>query len=146
MGTAQLAHPNSTKNLVRWKPGQSGNPSGKPKIPEALRGIASLTQLETTKLISKYARMTREELEKAVREKNASVLELYIIAVFSKGIENGDPVRLSFLLDRAIGKVPVVKETDEELAMRQELQNLSTQELIRIVKEQIPQLEAAEKE
>ena len=127
-------------NLNNLRPFQKGsnwqgNPGGRPKIPDALRGIASLTQTEVTKLISKYARMTQEELKEALANPKSPALDLAIISVFAQSIKRGDFSRLSFLLDRAIGKVPQVmldEECDEEM---QELRKLTLNEVIKLVQE-----------
>lgn len=137
---------NAARNLVSWKPGQSGNPSGRPKIPEALRGIHSLTQPEVCKIISKYARMEKAELIGASENPKTSALELCIASIFVACIKTGDYTKLSFLLDRAIGKVPVIEETDEDKAARQEIQSLSNDELIRLVTEKLPELTAKKAE
>ncbi len=129
------------EHLRPWKKGQSGNPTGMPRIPDYLRGIASLTQLEVVKVISKYARMTRAELQIAATDANTPMLEVAIASVFAQAAKNGDYTRLSFLLDRAIGKVPVIEPTDEEAAALKDIRDLSDQELLRLVKEKIPELE-----
>jgi hypothetical protein len=107
----------AARNLKPWKPGQSGNPSGMPRIPDALRGIHSLTQLEVVKVVSKYARMTREELQRAITATDIPMLELAVASVFAQSAKRGDYQRLAFLLDRAIGKPKeVVEDTESKLA------------------------------
>jgi len=118
-----------------YKPGQSGNITGRPKLPEHLRGIASLTQDEVTKLVSKYARMTREELQAAVASTTTPMVEIAIAAIFAQAAKHGDFARLAFLLDRAIGKVKVVEESDQAL---QDLAAKSTQELLELVAAKMP--------
>lgn len=131
----------AAENLKPWKPGQSGNPSGKPKIPEHLRAIHSLTQQEVTKIVSKYARMTLDELEAAVEARKASAVEMCVAKIFLKSMEYGDYSRLQFLLDRAIGRTPVAQESDEDIAARKDLERLTDRELIQLVKEKLPALE-----
>lgn len=128
------------EHLRPWKPGQSGNPGGMPRVPNHLRGIASLTQLEVVKVVSKYARMTRAELQVAAIDPNTPMLEVAIASVFAQSAKNGDYSRLSFLLDRAIGKVPVIEPTDEEQKSLRELADLTDEELRERVR---VQLEAA---
>jgi hypothetical protein len=123
----------AAKNLKPWQPGQSGNPGGRPKLPEVLRGIASLSQSEVCKLVSKYARMTRDELQQAIQAPSTPVLEMAIASIFAQSIKQGDYTRLSFLLDRAIGKVREVSPDDESADARTELRVLSTEELLRLV-------------
>lgn len=129
-----------------FKPGVSGNPSGRPILPDELRAIRSLNQVEACKLISKYARMTKDELLKAVDDESTPVIELSIASIFSKCVENGDYTRLSFLLDRAIGKVPSIAESDEETLARAEIQSLSDQELLRLITEKLPELTSIKSE
>lgn len=125
-------------HLTQWKPGQSGNPGGLPKIPEALRKILALSQGEVTRLISKYARMNRDDILAAMKAKSTPMLELAIANIFAQSAERGDYARLAFLLDRAIGKVPVADPNDEEKEAFKEIRSLSDQELLRIVKEKVP--------
>ena len=114
-----------------------------PRIPEHLRKIASLTQHEVTKIISKYARLTAQQLKEVLEAKEAPALELSIASIFAKSIMYGDSQRLAFLLDRAVGKVPVTQETDEDLAARRELQDLTTSELLQLVRENVKDPEKA---
>lgn len=123
-----------------WKPGQSGNPSGGPRLPAELLAIRALTRAEACRYIAKYARMTKEELELAATNPKTTAIELSIASIFMKCIQHGDSTRLQFLLDQSIGKIPVATETDEEKLARQDLQNLSDQELIKLVKDKIPEL------
>lgn len=124
-----------------FKPGQSGNPLGRPKAPEYLRKIASLTQIEACKLISKYGRMTMAELTLAIESKTTPVIDLAIASIFNQSILTGDYKRLEFLLDRAIGKAPLIEESEEEVAAREELRNLTNPELLALIKNKIPELE-----
>jgi len=132
--------PNSLKNLKAWPPGKSGNPGGKSSIPEELRGVKSLSQLEVTKLISKYARMTGKEILACQKNPDLPVLELAIISIFEKSIENGDYQKLSFLLDRCVGRLDnLLVDEDEADDARAQLQKLSLQELVVFVKENLPE-------
>lgn len=123
-------------NLRPWQPGQSGNPSGRPKIPEHLRSIASLSQGEVCKLVSKYARMTRDELQQAIQAPSTPVLEMAIASIFAQSIKQGDYTRLAFLLDRAIGKVPQVILSDEQ-EQKAALSELPRADLLQIIKSEL---------
>ncbi len=131
-------HANSLKNLKPWQPGQSGYAGRGNKLPENLRGISSLTQLEITKLISKYARMNVDELS-AAKEEKLSVLELAFISIFEKSMEDGDFSRLAFLLDRCIGKAPTVVEDGEASEELDELKKLSLNQLVKLVQSNLPE-------
>lgn len=89
---------------TRFKPGQSGNPGGRPKLPAALKAIGELTVDEVKRLIAKYARMTKAEVTAAIQNPETPILELNIATIFATGTKSGDYARLAFLLDRTIGK------------------------------------------
>lgn len=125
----------------RWLPGQSGNPAGRTKLPEHLRSIKALTQEEACRLVSKYARMHLPEIDAILEARSAPMLDLAIAAIFKVAFEKGDFQRLGFLLDRAIGKIQVLPPTDAETAALQEIRDLSDQELVRLVKEKLPELD-----
>ncbi len=127
-----------------WKPGQSGNPGGRAKLPEELRAIKALTQEEVARYVAKYARMGSTELDALVLARSVPMLELAIARIFQEAEAKGDFTRLSFLLDRAIGKVQVVEITDASMAALEEISALSTPELIKLVRDKLPALEEPE--
>lgn len=88
------------KNLKPFKPGQSGNPSGKPK--------QLLTQDKVSSVMGKFADMTRDELQKVIQNPRSTMLEITVASILAQAAKSGDATRLSFLLDRSIGRV---KET-----------------------------------
>jgi uncharacterized protein DUF5681 len=112
-----------------WQPGQSGNPSGKPK--------QLITSDKLRSMIEKLAYLTRDGLQDVITDPNTPILELYIASVLAQGIKTGDFSRLAFILDRTLGKPKNVDDTDYEL------KSLSTEELIVLVKEKYPELTAA---
>ncbi len=132
-----MAHPNSLKNLKPFPAGVSGNQGrGRNNLPEDLKGIKSLSQAEVVKLISKYARMSFEELNAIAKNKAAPVVEIHIASIFLAGITNGDFTRLSFLLDRCVGKAPIIIEEDD--SDRAELKKLTLNELLTFVRTNLP--------
>lgn len=133
-------HPSSLKNLKAWPKGMSGNPKGRVQLSDELKGIKSLSQVEVTKLISKYGRMTGKEILACQQNPDLPVIELAIISIFEKSIENGDYQKLSFLLDRCVGRLDnLLIDEDEADDARAQLQKLSLQELVVFVKENLPE-------
>lgn len=81
----------------RWKPGQSGNKSGKPK--------QLLTRDKVSSVVGKFACMTRDELQDVIKNPKSSMLEITVAAIMARAAKDGDFNRLNFILDRSIGKV-----------------------------------------
>ncbi len=126
---------NAAKNLTLWQPGKSANPHGRPKLPPELLAIKAMYPSELARLIAKYARMPKCDVFAACEIPNLPMVEASIASIFSKCFEKGDWLGLSFLLDRAIGKAPIlIEETSNE-----DLQQLSDEELMRILAEKLPQ-------
>ena len=96
------------------KPGtfQKGNPGGpgRPKMPEELKAVKSLTKTMVEKVIAKYSTMSLEELRVAAANEKLPTMEHMVIAVALKAVEEADHKRTDFLLDRSVGKVKEVKE------------------------------------
>lgn len=124
----------NTTGLKPWQPGQSGNPSGRPKIPKELQAIRSLSQIEVAKIVSKYAHMSQTEVAVLLKDPLLPMIEAAVASIFAHAVARGDYARLSILLDRAVGKVPQFEpESPEDSAAMKRLQGLSVQELVAIV-------------
>lgn len=93
------------KNLKSWKPGQSGNPSGRPK--------GKLTRDEVEAIMARFTRLSREELQIVVQNPKSTMLEIMVASVMAKAAKDGDCARLNFLLDRSIGKVKDIQEVHQ---------------------------------
>ena len=96
---------------TRWKPGQSGNASGKPK------GL--LTQNEISALIGRFWRLSSDQLELVLKDPKTTMGEAMIASVMLRAFKDGDFSRVEGLLTRGVGKVKDVSEVthnyDEEL-------------------------------
>lgn len=125
-----------------WPKGVSGNPGGRPKLPEELRLIKALSQNEVCRMISKYARMDMDTLEAHLERRDIPVIDLAMCSIFKESVEKGDFTRLAFLLDRAIGKVKDIIDDDDTQSEREKLKQLSLNELLALVKTNLPESEA----
>lgn len=85
-----------------WKPGISGNPGGRPK--------GQLTVEQVQSIFQEIAKLPISEIEKISIDKNESGIRASVAMTFMQALKSGDAARLSFLLDRAVGKVKDVVE------------------------------------
>jgi len=93
------------KNLKPFKPGESGNPRGRPRIRDNLKEVKLLSKTEMRRLIQKIVDMTPEELEVISKDKTVPALEMMLASVAYEAIRKGDQAKINFLLERTIGKV-----------------------------------------
>jgi len=95
-----------------FKPGQSGNPRGRPPLSREARELRALTSDQYIKLVTKFFHMTRSEFEEAQQNPLATKLEIFVMKIIQEGEKRGDQWRLEALLNRVIGPVKKTVEVD----------------------------------
>lgn len=95
----------SIKNLKPFKPGQSGNPGGRPKVPPDLKKARELNKNAIAKIILDQLNMTISELTKISKATDKPAMEVLAATLVVFARKYGDFSRINFLLDRSIGKV-----------------------------------------
>lgn len=90
---------------TQFKPGQSGNPGGKVKLPEDIREARKLNQHELERIINKYLYMDRESVKAAISNPATPMMELMVASIVAQAAQKGDHQRLDFVLNRLVGKV-----------------------------------------
>lgn len=93
------------KSKTTFKPGQSGNPNGRPKLPEDIRKASQLTNEEFIRIANRFFSMTRGEIQETLQDPKATLLELIVGGIAAKAAKDHDHYRAEFLLQRTIGKV-----------------------------------------
>lgn len=88
-----------------WKPGESGNLDGRPKIPDDIKEARKLNRITFERISNKYIWMTEAEIKAARKDPGTPMVDQAIISLLLKGIATGCHLRLNFILDRLIGKV-----------------------------------------
>lgn len=92
-------------NSGQWKPGETGNPGGRPKLPEDIKAAKKLNKIELERLLNLYLTLSSEEISERMTDRTTPALEKMVGSIIQKAVDQGDQQRLTFLLDRLVGKV-----------------------------------------
>jgi hypothetical protein len=112
-----------------------GNP---PDLKEATR----LTKTQLEGLLNKHIWLTKIQADKLVLDPDTPMIELLIASIINKAVILGDEKRLTFVLDRIIGKVRQEVDLPEYL---QNLQKLTEKQVIDLGKDAIKFLDKDDK-
>jgi hypothetical protein len=89
----------------QFKPGQSGNPNGKPKLPPEVKRARKMTSAEVIRIATEFFYMDREQIKIRLSDPKTTTLELMVGGIILKSIKDQDHMKAEFLLNRTIGKV-----------------------------------------
>jgi hypothetical protein len=130
-------------NLKPFKPGQSGNPAGRPKTPDDILKANRLTAETFARQINKYLHLTVDELNADLSRPDASMIDLLVGGMVMKAAKDHDWQRANFILDRIIGKV---KDPDQNVTVSTyNFSMLPREQVIELGKEAIKFLEDTKK-
>lgn len=90
---------------TRIKKGQVLNPGGRPK------GLLTADTIKA--LMGRFCHLTKNQLADIIQGPDSTMLEIMVAAVMAKAAKDGDYSRLSFLLDRTVGKVKDISEVHQ---------------------------------
>jgi hypothetical protein len=93
-----------TKNLKPFKPGQSGNPGGRPSISPEEKKYRSLSRKQFSEMGSLIVTGNWEELQSVEKHPDSTVLEKLVAKVLLDAHKTGNWGVVNSLLDRLIGK------------------------------------------
>ena len=93
------------KRGIPFEPGKSGNPKGRPPLPDDVKEARKLTKIEFERIANKYIHMTRAELKVAAKEPEATAMDRMVIKIIVDAVKFGKIYNIEFLLDRLVGKV-----------------------------------------
>lgn len=97
-----MANPNPPN---QFEPGKSGNPGGRPTLPEDIKAARKLNKVELERILNEYVHMSLAEIQRRASNPQTSALEVLVAKILAEGIKRGDEKRLGFLLDRLVGPV-----------------------------------------
>ena len=93
------------KNKTSFKPGQSGNLNGRPKLPEEVKEARKYTREQFEVLIADFGDKTTEELLQIARNGKSKSREALLASIIAHGIKKGCQARMGYVMDQSIGKV-----------------------------------------
>jgi hypothetical protein len=91
----------------KFKPGASGNPSGRPPDPPALKELKSLNRMQMQTLMNEVFQLNRLELKRLCKSKTESAVKVMLAKILDDAIRSGDYKRAEFFFGRLFGRVPV---------------------------------------
>lgn len=98
-----------------FQKGKSGNPSGRPALPDDVRKAIKEDAATFYRSLSKVLRMNRNELTALAKDTTAPVMDLMVASLAAKAVKDGDPQRIRLLTERIAGKVPDKIEFDGDV-------------------------------
>ena len=109
-----MANPNPkpVPDHVRWKKGQSGNPSGRPKESITLKELKKYTREHIAEVINRLLELPSAHLQHMSKNPDTPVFEQIVARVLLRCQRVGNFVDIDRMLDRIIGKVPQRSETE----------------------------------
>lgn len=86
-------------------PGVVTNPNGRPKKPEDIRILETLTRTQVQHLMLKYLQIPLGEIQ-FINKTKLPLLEAILLKLLEKAMLGGDHVRLNWVLEQIFGKLP----------------------------------------
>jgi Family of unknown function (DUF5681) len=90
----------------QFKPGQSGNPTGKIPLTDAEKALRRITLQNYTEVIELALTGKEAELEALAEDPDTPVLQKGIARAILKAVEDGDPSVLERFAARIVGEIP----------------------------------------
>lgn len=93
-----------------FKPGESGNPNGRPPLPPDIKEARALNKVELDRVLNRFAYMPPDQIEEVLKHPETTSLETAVGKILLEAGKHGDDRRLDFIITRLVGNVPKVHE------------------------------------
>lgn len=90
----------------KFKPGQSGNPKGRPPLSPIQRALKNLTIESYREVIEAVCTGNIDNLKAMVEDPKTSALQVGVARAFMKAIQAGDYTVIERIAERIVGKIP----------------------------------------
>lgn len=107
----------------QFKPGQTGNPKGRPKLPKAIKEARAMNRHVLAELLSKYTHYSLKELEAVAKNPHTPSFDLIVISAIKFAIQKGDAKSRDFLIERMIGRVKYEVDMVGQLGIEGQIQH-----------------------
>lgn len=92
----------------QFKPGQTGNPNGRPTLTKEQRAMRALTLTTYREVIEMALTGNMEELKAFAQDPDTPVIQVGVAVAILRAIKNGDASVLEMFAARIIGRIPEV--------------------------------------
>lgn len=94
-------------NLVphQFKPGQSGNPGGRPPLPEEIKKARKLNQIRVSEVVIEFLNMPMRDVKQIMDDPNTPALESMVARIIFEAQKHGDQSRANFVIEHGVGKL-----------------------------------------
>lgn len=93
------------REATQFKPGNPGG--GRPRLPEDIKEARKALKFEFERTGMSQLRSTSDQLKKILSSPESSALEMATASIILKAVTKSDHLRLDFILNRLIGRIPV---------------------------------------
>lgn len=87
-----------------FKAGESGNPGGRPALPEDVKRARNMNAIEFTRIINDFMRMSLDDVEKITKDNKETMLRKLLAHGFIHACA-GNKTWADLILDRSVGPV-----------------------------------------
>lgn len=102
------------RNRHLFKPGQSGNPNGRPPLTQEQRALRKLTLAQYREVIELALTGTFKELEQFSKDKTNSAVQVGVAKLLLRAINHGDTSTFEIFTARIVGKIPEVLDINSK--------------------------------